>query len=199
MPDWSREVRVLLRPAATFRALADEPTGGAWTLLRRPLLLAIVFGCLVSLEASGRLSARLLTDGIVSFAFVPIFEVLSVMLVYRRAPRRLSLAQAVDLFFVANAPWLFFVFAVLAIRCLQTPVQATAMPEGWEWTLLLSLCPLAAWSLYIDIQFFRSISAQPDRGIAGDLTLQRVISWTCILGWYVGHEVWQLIAAWINV
>jgi len=199
MPGWSPEVRVLFRPAATFRTLAGEPAGGTWMFLRRPLLLAIVFGCLVSLEASGRLSARLITDGIISFAFVPVFEAVSLMLVYGRAPRRLPLAQAVDLFFAANAPWLLLMLVMLAVRSLQTPVQATAGPEWWQWTLLLSLVPVAAWSLFIDVQFFRNISAGPGRGVAGDLALQRAISWTCILGWYVGHEAWQLVAAWINV
>jgi hypothetical protein len=52
--------------------------------LRRPLLLAFTLGCAVSLLASGRLSARLIVDGAVSFAFVPVFEVLAFAALYRR-------------------------------------------------------------------------------------------------------------------
>ena len=41
-------------------------------LLRRPLLLLFVLGCGVSMEVSGRFSLRLIADGMISFAFVPI-------------------------------------------------------------------------------------------------------------------------------
>ena len=144
MPGGSLETRALIGPATTFRAAADEQTAGAWRLLRRPLLLALFFGCTVSLQASGRLSARLVTDGIVSFAFIPIFEVLSLAIVYRRGPRRVPFAQAVDLFFVANTPWLLWLLAFAAVRSLQTPLQATALPDWWALMLLLSLIPTAS-------------------------------------------------------
>ena len=29
--------------------------------------------------------------------------------------------------------------------------------------------------------------------------VQRAISWTCILGCYLGHELWQYLALWIGV
>src|SRR5580765_4192318 len=106
MTSWSPEVGVLVRPAEAFRALAAEQAGAVWRTTRRPLLLLFVFGCVVSLQASNRLSVRLILDGIISFAFVPVFEMLSLAIVYRRAPRRVPFAQAMDAFFVANAPWL---------------------------------------------------------------------------------------------
>ena len=49
----SPELRVLLEPAAAFRQLGAEQTGGLWVLLRRPLALVFVCGCVVSLLASG--------------------------------------------------------------------------------------------------------------------------------------------------
>ena len=152
-----------------------------------------------SLQASGRLSARLVTDGIVSFAFVPIFELASLAVVYGRRPRRIPFAQAVDLFFAANAPWLLWLLAFMVLRSLQTPLQATALPPPLVWTLLLSVVPVAAWSVYIDLQFFREVLPRQVGGARRDLSLQRVISWTCILGYFVGHEVWELIAARIGV
>jgi hypothetical protein len=197
MTRWSPEVRVLVQPARTFRALANEHARGAWTMIRRPLLLALVFGCFVSLQASGRLTVRLITDGVISFAFIPIFEFLSLALVYRRAPRRVPFAEAVDAFFVANAPWLLWLFLFTAIRSVQTPEQAAGMPIGWLSTLLVSLVPFAVWSTYIDVQFFRSVSVRP--GVAADVAIQRFISWVCILGYFVGQELWEYIALWIGV
>jgi hypothetical protein len=199
MPGVSLETRALIGPATTFRAVADERTAGAWRLLRRPLLLALFFGCTVSLQASGRLSARLVADGIVSFAFIPIFELLSLAVVYRRGQRRVPFAQAVDLFFVANTPWLLWLLAFAAARSLQTPLQATALPDWWVLTLLLSVIPTASWSAYIDLQFFRTVLPRQEGSAARDLILQRTISWTCILGWYLGHELWEYVAVWINV
>jgi hypothetical protein len=59
------------------------PTGelrqrrAAVTLWRRPLLLAFVLGCGVSLLASGRFTLRLVVDGTISFAFVPLCELVA--------------------------------------------------------------------------------------------------------------------------
>jgi len=199
MPGVSLEARALTGPATTFRAAADERSAGAWRLLRRPLLLALFLGCAVSIQASGRLSVRLIVDGIVSFAFVPVFEVLSLAVVYKRGPRRVPFAQAVDLFFIANMPWLLWLLTFSAVRSLQTPVQATALPDWWVLTLLLSVVPMACWSAYMDLQFFRTVMPRQEGSAARDLILQRTISWTCILGWYVGHELWEYVAVWINV
>jgi len=199
MPGVSLEARALTGPATTFRAAADERSAGAWRLLRRPLLLALFLGCAVSIQASGRLSVRLIVDGIVSFAFVPVFEVLSLAVVYKRGPRRVPFAQAVDLFCVGTTPWLLWMLAFVAVRSLQTPLQATAMPDWWALTMLLSVIPTASWAAYIDLQFFRTVLPREDGRAARDLILQRVISWTCILGWYVGHELWEYIALWIGV
>jgi hypothetical protein len=196
MTQWSPEILALLDPAAAFRELDAEPAAGVWTLLRRPLLLALLFGCTVSLWASGRLTQRLVVDGMVSFAFVPVFEILSLAVVYRRGPRRVPFARAVDGFFVGNAPWLLWLLAFSVLRCLQTPRQATALSPWLTLTLLLSLIPAASAAAYIDLRFFREV--QPRRA-AGDLVLQRIISWTCILGYYVGHELWELVAARIGV
>src|SRR5262249_60631416 len=59
-----------------------------WLLLRRPLLLALFIGSGVSLMSSGRLTPRLVVDGAVSFAFVPVFELAAFALVHRRGSPR---------------------------------------------------------------------------------------------------------------
>jgi hypothetical protein len=49
-PQLSVEARVLLQPAAVLHTLAPGPGGGAWMLVRRPLLLSVMLGCSVSLQ-----------------------------------------------------------------------------------------------------------------------------------------------------
>ena len=194
---WSPEVRVLRSPAAAFRELTKEQGGGAWTLVRRPVLLAFVCGCTVSLQASGRLSARLIVDGAISFAFVPAFEMAALAAVYWRSPQRLSFARAVDLSFAATAPWLLWLMAFAVLRCLQSPRQAAAPEDVLLWTLEVSLVPIAAWAACIDLQFFREVLPRPDGHAARDLMLQRAIGWSCTVVWFFGYAIWpEIVRRW---
>jgi hypothetical protein len=196
----SPEVRVLVGPSAAFRELAVEPPASpAWSALRRPLLLLLFIGCTVSLQASGRLSARLVFDGMVAFAFVPIFELIAIAFVYRRKPRRVTLSQAIDVFFVANAPWLVWLVLMNVWRSVLTPIQASTMLGVPYYLMPLSLIPMAIWTTYVDLQFFREVLSSTLDGARRELTLQRVISWAGIIGYFAGHEFWQLFASWINV
>jgi len=192
--NWSAEARVLRRPATAFRDLIVETRGGAWVLWRRPLLLLFTMGCVVSLQASGRLSVRLIMDGAVSFAFIPLFELASLAIVYRLGPRQISFARASDLFFAANAPWLVWLLAFVTLRSVQTPRQATAPPLPLLWTVELSLLAVAAWSLYIDLQFFRDVLPRPDGTAARDLALQRAIGWSAAILYFLGLALWPEIA-----
>jgi len=195
-PELSAEARVLLGPAAAFRELAQGPEGGgAWVLVRRPLLLAFVIGCLVSLQASGRLSARLIADGAVSFAFAPLFAMAALAAVYRLSPRTISFARAVDLFFAATAPWLLWMIAFATLRCLQTPMQAAAPPRFLLSMLEWSLVPIAAWSARIDLQFFREVLPRPAASPVRDLILQRAIGWTCTIGYFLGYAIWPYMVS----
>ena len=189
---WSAELRVLVEPAATFRELASEQTAGLWVMLRRPLRLLFVCGCVVSLWVSGRLSPRLIADGVVSFAFLPAFELAALAAVYRRGPRRVSFAQAADLFFVANAPWLLWLVAFDTLRCLPPPMQVVAPPVPLQWAVQLSFVIVTAWSAYIDLHFFREVLPRP-AGSARDLILQRTIGWTCSVAYFLGIAIWPEI------
>ena len=194
----SAEARVLLDPAATFGELAADRRRGAWTLVRRPLLMLFLFGCTLSFQVSGRLSVRLIVDGAVSFAFVPTFELLSLAIVYRRGPRPLPFARAADLFFAANAPWLLWLVAFSALRCLQTPRQATAPALWLLWTLELSLLMVTAWSARIDVHFFRHVLPRRAASPVRDLILQRTIGWTCTLLYFLGLAAWPEIVGGIG-
>ena len=195
-PSWSPELRVLLDPATTFRELTQHQTAGFWVMLRRPLRLLFVLGCVVSLWASGRLSVRLIGDGVVSFAFVPVFELAALAAVYYRRSRRVSFAHAADLFFVANAPWLLWLTAFAILRCLQSSMQAFGPPMPLVWAIELSLAPVAAWSAYIDLHFFREVLPRLGGAVGsawGDLILQRAIGWTCTIGYFLGIAIWPEI------
>ena len=141
---------------------------------------------------SGRLSVRLIADGMVSFAFLPAFQLLAFAVVYRRAPRPLPFAQAADRFFAGNAPWLWWLVAFAALRCLLTPLQAGAPPQllrgrraGDAWW--------ASWPgrHTLTTGSFATCCRRPES--ARDLILQRAIGWTCGVVYFFGIAVWPMI------
>ena len=160
-------------------------------LLRRPLLLVFMGGCVVSLLASGRLSARLIVDGAVSFTFVPIFEVMGLAAVYRRGPRRLTFARTVDLFFAGNAPWLLWLLGLAAFSCVQSPTQVptwTVPPTAW--IAVGSLVLIAVWSAYIDFRFCREVLGRPSGAALRDLVFFRAIAWSGATLYFLGYDIW---------
>src|SRR5689334_11456839 len=117
----SPELRVLRDPVVTFHQLAAEPDRGGWTLVRRPLLILFAMGLLLSLGSSPRVSPRVVVDGMISFAFVPIFEVLALGVVYLRSDRRIPFTRAADLFLLSNSPWLLWILGFCIWQASTSP------------------------------------------------------------------------------
>ena len=162
-----------------------------WVVVRRPLSFLFVFGCVVSMWTSGRLSVRLIADGMASFAFLPAFQLLAFAIVYRCAPRRLPFAQAADRFFAGNAPWLWWLLAFAALRCLLTPLQAGASPQLLLDFVKATVVGVLAWSAYVDYRFFRDVLLAPRS--ARDLILQRTIGLAGGTVYFFGIAVWPVI------
>jgi hypothetical protein len=195
---FSDEVRVALRPRTAFLELLDRPSvSRRRLLLRRPVLFAFTAGCVVSMWTSGSMNGRLIADGIVSFAFIPLLQVVSLRAVYGLASRRVSFPRAVDLFFTALGPWFVWLLGFAALRCFLTPTGATAPSPVMMRAVELSVIPVIAWSAHIDLQFFR-IVLQPRDGRSGrtarrDLIWQRAIGWVATLVYFLGYAAWPEI------
>jgi len=198
MHGWSREVRVLGDPEAVFRQMAASPQGDAWTLVRRPLLLAFAMGLTLSLDSSGRLSLRTVVDGMTSFAFLPVAEVLAVGVVYLRGDRRVPFARVVDAFFVSNAPWLFWILAFCLWRIPRTGLQNSASSSTLTAVVVGSLIVPACWALYLDRHFFRIVLPRPSRSVWRDLVTERAVGWILAIGWFYGIALWADAVALVN-
>jgi hypothetical protein len=162
-----------------------------WVVVRRPLTFLFVFGCVVSMWTSGRLSVRLIADGVVSFAFLPAFQLLAFAVVYRRAPRLLPFARAADRFFEGDAVWLWWLVAFAGLRCLLTPLQAGAPPQLLADFVKATVVGVLAWSAYRDYRFFRDVLLAPQS--VRDLILQRAIGLTGGAVYFFGIAVWPAI------
>ena len=156
---------------------------------RGPLLLLLLLGCFVSIEVSGRFTLRLIADGAVSFAFVPLVEIGSLALVARG--RRVPFGEAVDRFFASDASWLLWMVAMMAFRAVESPMLAAAPPRPLFWALVASMAPVVAWTARRDLQLFRSAIA-PARPLQA-LIVQRSVAWVAALGYFFGIAGWSYV------
>ena len=177
---------LLFQPGPTFRTLA-KANDPRVSLLRGPLRLLFFLACLVSFLASGTLNLRLLTDGAISFAFVPIIQVAALACTGRSAPRpSLTFTRRVDLFFAGFVPWLLWIIVVGAVLAIVPP---QAQGDWLKPIAIGCLLPLL-WSLWIDFNFFRQVGPRTERGAMVDLLVQRGIGWTATLGYFLGVAAW---------
>ncbi len=160
---------------------------------------AFVLGCAVSMLASGRLSARLIADGAMSFAFVPFFQALALAVVWRtgRRPAR-SLRLALPEFGPGNRPWLVWIVAVTAVAALVPPRDI----GPWIRPVLFSASVPIVWSVILDFHFFRDTGVQSPGGAIRDLVLHRAIAWTGAGLYFLGLAAWAEVvprlAPWVR-
>lgn len=188
---WSPEIQVLWRPGRSFSRLLLESPDRAGSVLKRPLLFTFVLGCAISLLVSGRLSVRLVADGIVSFAFVPIIQIGALAAVSRSREAPVSFSRAVDAFFVGNSPWLVW---LIGLGGLASFANVDTLGAWTEPAAVLSAIPFA-WAGYIDFHFFEKVMKRSGFGALRDLVLQRALAWTAGLVVFVGFtKLFRLIA-----
>jgi len=165
-----------------------------WTALRRPLLVAVIFGCAVSLMDAGRLTLRLALPATLYWTFVPLVETLALFTASRAARRSGSWPRTIDLFFMGHEPWLFWVVAFSVYWAFLPAVAAFSWPPSGIRVWYIAAGLTAAWSAYLDFCFFRDV-LQCTRWQAGrDLLLQRSLAWSAGLAIFLGSSGMQVIA-----
>lgn len=181
----SPEIRAIVRPRATFRELPRDGAGAA-LLLRRAALFAFVMGCGVAAGAAGRFTPRLILDGALSFAFVPVCQILGLAVVFRvaRTPT-LSFARAVDLFFAGAGAWLLWFVGITVIAGVVPPRQI----GPWLLPVLFATLLPLAWSLWIDFHYFREVMDRSAAGAVKDVVLHRAIAWGGAFAYFVGPSI----------
>ena len=148
-------------------------------------------GVALSLSATNSLNVRVTVDGMISFLFVPLAGVLAAGILYLRSDRRMPFARVVDGFFASNYPWLLW----LLVFCVwQVLTHGTGNFVVLVWAVIVTLIVPAAWTLYLDLQFFRVVLSR--RAVIGDLMFTRALSWFVALAYFGGIAVWAQIVAW---
>ena len=138
----SEELRVLLRPFATYRALADELGLAPVAWWRRPLLTLVVLGACISVTTAGRfVLAHVLLVG-TAWAFVPAAQLVALFLVRARVGRHRPLGPSIHLFFAGQGGWLALLLVLVALVSLA-PSLADALTST-HWIMLLASGALVA-------------------------------------------------------
>jgi hypothetical protein len=154
--------------------------------VRRSLLLLIAIACVVSVCASGRLSARLALDGAVAFAFIPALEALSFAAIWPRLRRHArasgkSFGAAFDGFAAGDRPWLLWMLLLVLVGMLPARQAGAWLPA----LVLSSLLPFVLVVL-ADVRFVRQGLGRPAGAARMDILLQRLIGWTGGLVYFLG-------------
>jgi hypothetical protein len=156
---------------------------------RRLLFFAFVFGCAVSAIASGRFTARLILDGMLSFAFVPIVEIGAFAILWRtrlRAVAQRGWSSVAATFLDGNQPWLIWLIAASAVFITVPP---RAMGPWIRLAEISTIVPIW-WSIRIDLRFFRSVLSRATRAAVADVVMFRAVAWTIGLGYFLGIAIW---------
>jgi hypothetical protein len=191
--------------AESTASIARAPAGVA-LLLRRPLLLAFTLGCAVSVLASGRFTLRLIADGMLSMAFVPVCQILGLAVVYPFRRTQVSFAAAADRFFAGNTVWLAWILVFMVLSAV-VPVPEQVHLDGPF--LISSLLPIL-WSVAVDRKFFADVMGRTGWRGTLDVTIERIVAWLAALLYFFGValdgrlgemfyvfvELWDAVVAW---
>ncbi|HEY0782397.1 MAG TPA: hypothetical protein VGE98_08085 [Thermoanaerobaculia bacterium] len=185
------DLDVMLRPRSVYAQLEGEAGARGLAALRRPLFVALVTGCVVSLLTSARLTARLAVPGTLYWTFVPAAEILGLAVVRGRG----SFARQVDLYFRGHLPWLLLLLAYAAAWSFWPTRVYTWGNPPW----IAGAVVVLAWSLHIDYWFLRSVAGHGAGRAAGALAALRLVSWLVFLVVFVPGAGWQVAASWVGV
>ena len=148
------------------------------------VLIAFILGCGVSLLASGRFTLRLIADGTLSFAFVPLCQLAGFAVVHRVQRSRIPFRAAADRYFATNTPWLWWMLGLLVVGAALPAVRAASV---LPLALITAPIPIIL-SVHADWRFFRSDGRTRGQA-ARDIALERAIAWSLAWTWFLGLAI----------
>ncbi len=145
----SPDVWVMARPGPAFAALAGRATQDSlWRVFRRPLLVAVVLGCVTSLITFPGITLRLAGPAALCWSFVPLAEVLGLAVACAGEGARVGFGRKVDLFFMGYLPWLLWPTGIATTFSFLSTARAFVLLDwlwlGWAGAIVI------AWSAWID-------------------------------------------------
>ncbi len=189
----SLELKLMFAPARGYaRAMRQLPPNTLGTALRRPALIALVFGSVAAMLTTDHIDPTLLLDTTLSWSFVVAIQLFGAIALIRSSSRKsVATKPAIDLCFAANGPWLLWMLAITA-WAVATPPLARPM----QMVFLSAIIP-AIWTPFIVFAFCRTVLGDSTLAALGKTTVHQAAMWIAFAvycGWAV--QVWPRFLFW---
>ncbi len=186
--------RLLRRVTVSTRGGSD----GARFAFAKPIFVAFLMGCTVSLLTSATLTARLVIPATIYWSFIPLVQIGSLYMVWRHDRGNVSFRRLIDKFFAGYTPWSIFLIGLSLIWAFLSPHNnAVEAAIANVWLFGGSVAASIA-SVYVDFRFFRLVLGRTPRRAGRDLLVQRLISWSTILFIIGAPTAWSEIVGRIS-
>jgi hypothetical protein len=140
--------------------------------------------------ASSRLSVELVLSSSLCWSYVPLAELIALLLVTADNEAGLTRSQVIDRFFVGHTPWLLW---IVVSSLLPTFLPLTLTFTLMRYWLVGGALAALTWSLWIDFHFFRGILGESANRALRKLAVQRLISWTLIIAVFAYGSFWPSV------
>jgi hypothetical protein len=142
------DVSVAFAPFVTYRQATASETNLRWfVMLRWPALVLLVIAVLVPIMAVQRVTAGLVLTAALSWSFVLAIQlIIGAGIILSGPQRRLSMPQALDLWFAGHLPyslWMLVVFAWMGTATTSSVrvfVISALVPTVWTMALVFAFC-----------------------------------------------------------
>ena len=181
------EVRLMIRPAATYAALTTATSSGFTPVLRRPVRLAMVLACFISFTTTGQLSIRMTVDGLVCWSFIPLLNLATVGVMASRFSRH-DLAASIDGYLASFGPWLAWLLGIAGLAVWLPPGEG----EVWAmWPSPIAFMALAIaqlWSSWIQYRCLVVLWRLPRLMALALLAAMKLVVWGTIVVFFFASD-----------
>ena len=180
---FSPDLQVMRSPAAAYALALDRPCAGAWRVVSRAALTALVMGTASAFAATGHVTLQLLVSGVVCWAFVPFLQIATAAVILRpNGTRSLPLNRRLELWFMGHAPWSLWIVAVTLLMGMP------GIRSRLEWAIIATAVLPGIWTSVIAAAFCRVVLGYPRSAAIARTALHQAVTWTLLLlyfGWAV--------------
>ena len=188
----SQQAWVMFNPEAGYRYLAGQPgLGGTRLAAKRPLFVAFLLGCAVSLITSGTLTLRLVLPSMIYWGLLPLIQAAALTAVCWSERRRVSIPRTIDSFFAGYGPWSLWLIGISAIWSFLSPLNRSIESTLSTTWFFGGAGAVIIWSAYLDFCFFRFVLDKSRKDALRNLLVQRLISWSVIVFILGAPAAWE--------
>ena len=168
----------MMSPGETYARLARARSRGTiLTAVRRPALVALVFGVATAMASTGRVTPELLAATTLSWLFVVVLQAaIALPLIAAPARRTVGLTRGIDLYFAGHAPWSLSLLAAAAWG--PSPVGRPL------WPIFVAAAAALLLTARIVAAFFREVLELDPRHAVIRAAAQQAVTWLVFVALY---------------